>query len=302
MTSIDDSARANELAMLINDNLPNTADIEWEDLLAAGQAIIDADRAASPSVVAETPLPTSDGAEIEVAPGVSLKAAVELINKIWDANPVPGLTETESNRIVNLVLAEGWRPPLSGPNPLIEHLAELATESDKTRSAAWLQKCAAEPDPSKWPPAPAYKGAVLHIEDAAKTPLDLAGMPDEWLTRLAGLVVEEARRRGLPRVWLKAEELPDSETEPLEPLVSTATTARRRVVHIAQTSTPRVFFPGDVVPAGTAVMLDDGSLLEGAATDEQWEADDGPVLELIVPTPEEFQSAVDRAKAARDGK
>ena len=77
---------------------------------AAADAILAEGWTPPAPVVAETPLPTSDGAEIEVAPGVSLKAADELINKIWDANPVPGLTESESNRIVNLVLAEGWRP------------------------------------------------------------------------------------------------------------------------------------------------------------------------------------------------
>jgi hypothetical protein len=64
---------------------------------------------------------------------------------------------------------------------------------------------------------------------------------------------------------------------------------------------PRVFLPGDTVPAGTAVMLDDGSLVEGAATDERWDINDGPVVELLgVPTREEWQAAVDRARAERE--
>lgn len=59
---------------------------------------------------------------------------------------------------------------------------------------------------------------------------------------------------------------------------------------------PRVFFPGDTVPAGTAVMLDDGSIVEGAVTDERWDINDGPVVELLgIPTRKEWQAAVDRA-------
>lgn len=66
---------------------------------------------------------------------------------------------------------------------------------------------------------------------------------------------------------------------------------------------PRVFFPGDTVPAGVAVMLDDGSLVEGAVTDERWDINDGPVVELLgVPTHEEWQAAVDRARAEREAR
>lgn len=88
--------------------------------------------------------------------------------------------------------------------------------------------------------------------------------------------------------------------EPLEPLVSTATTARRRDVHIAQTPDPRVFFPGDTVPSGTPLMLDDGSLLECDTVDEIQSESDGVAIELLgIPTREEWQTTVDRAHQVR---
>lgn len=88
--------------------------------------------------------------------------------------------------------------------------------------------------------------------------------------------------------------------EPLEPLVSTATTARRRDVHISQTPAPRVFFPGDTVPSGTPLMLDDGSLLECDTVAEIQSESDGVAIELLgIPTREEWQATVDRARAER---
>lgn len=64
---------------------------------------------------------------------------------------------------------------------------------------------------------------------------------------------------------------------------------------------PRVFFPGDTVPAGVAVMLDDWSLLEAIPVAELQSEQDGTVVELLgIPTSEEWQAAVDRARAARD--
>jgi hypothetical protein len=63
---------------------------------------------------------------------------------------------------------------------------------------------------------------------------------------------------------------------------------------------PRVWFPGDTVPAGTPLMLEDGSLLEADTGDERWDINDGIAVELLgVPTREEWQAAVDRAKTAR---
>jgi hypothetical protein len=84
--------------------------------------------------------------------------------------------------------------------------------------------------------------------------------------------------------------------ELLEPLVSTATTARKRVVHITQTPAPRVWFPGDVVPRGAAAMNEDGDLVAGA---HRVMAIDGPQVELATLSPEEWQAAVDRACGCR---
>jgi hypothetical protein len=65
---------------------------------------------------------------------------------------------------------------------------------------------------------------------------------------------------------------------------------------------PRVFFPGDTVPAGTALMLEDGSLLEVDTGDERWDINDGVAVELLgIPTREEWQAAVDRAVNERPG-
>jgi hypothetical protein len=80
---------------------------------------------------------------------------------------------------------------------LLPRLAELAAQAGKLRTADWLTTCSAL-SPGDWPPAPGYKGAVLHVEDAAKTSIDVANMPDEWLSRLAGLVEAEQVRRGVP--------------------------------------------------------------------------------------------------------
>ncbi|MEV4053012.1 hypothetical protein AB0J55_17655 [Amycolatopsis sp. NPDC049688] len=75
-----------------------------------------------------------------------------------------------------------------------------------------------------------------------------------------------------------------------------------RAVLRGDTPTPalRVFFPGDTVPAGTALMLDDGSLLEADTGAERWDINDGVAVELLgIPTREEWQAAVDRARDAR---
>jgi len=63
----------------------------------------------------------------------------------------------------------------------------------------------------------------------------------------------------------------------------------------------QVFFPGDTVPAGTPLMLDEGSLLEPDTVDEVWEQRDGPAVELLgVPSREEWNSIVARARAERE--
>jgi hypothetical protein len=48
----------------------------------------------------------------------------------------------------------------------IEHLAELAEQAGKLRTAEWLRTCALLP-PEQWPPAPAYKGPMVPAADLA---------------------------------------------------------------------------------------------------------------------------------------
>lgn len=77
--------------------------------------------------------------------------------------------------------------------------------------------------------------------------------------------------------------------------------SRIRAILDVSPPAPRVFLPGDVVPAGVAVMLDDGSLLEADTMAEKQTEQDGPAVELLgIPTLEQWQDLVDRARAARE--
>lgn len=64
---------------------------------------------------------------------------------------------------------------------------------------------------------------------------------------------------------------------------------------------PRVFFPGDTVPAGTYLLNDGGGVL--MPRDEPWEVIGlrRAYIELIVPSPQEWQATVDLARAAFQG-
>ncbi|MFC3454042.1 hypothetical protein [Amycolatopsis speibonae] len=66
------------------------------------------------------------------------------------------------------------------------------------------------------------------------------------------------------------------------------------------TTQPRVFFPGDTVPAGVWALGRGGLLHEPSS--EGWEVKAGPQVEVHVPSfPEEWQAAVDRARAGWSG-
>lgn len=59
---------------------------------------------------------------------------------------------------------------------------------------------------------------------------------------------------------------------------------------------PRVFFPGDTVPAGVPVLYRKPSGLKFHIGDEPWEPNFGPMWEITVPSPEEWQATVDQAR------
>lgn len=59
---------------------------------------------------------------------------------------------------------------------------------------------------------------------------------------------------------------------------------------------PRVFFPGDTVPAEVAVLSTNGAVVRWPS---EWKAALGPCVEVTLPSPEEFQAAVDRARTER---
>ncbi|MEU7787693.1 hypothetical protein [Amycolatopsis sp. NPDC049159] len=80
---------------------------------------------------------------------------------------------------------------------LLPRLAELAEASGKLRSAEWLRTCATLPV-EEWPPAPAYKGPVVHLDDPRP---DFAAMTKPQLRDLRLQIVNELRqRRGLPEL------------------------------------------------------------------------------------------------------
>lgn len=61
---------------------------------------------------------------------------------------------------------------------------------------------------------------------------------------------------------------------------------------------PRVFLPGDVVPAGIDVQSADRNVYRWA-TVRQLLPYEGPMVEVPYPSPEEWQAAIDRAEAER---
>jgi hypothetical protein len=65
---------------------------------------------------------------------------------------------------------------------------------------------------------------------------------------------------------------------------------------------PRVFFPGDTVPAGTWVMNDSRTETRSIVGNPQhdWRVMFGPCVEIFgLPSPEEWQAAIDQAEADR---
>ncbi len=67
---------------------------------------------------------------------------------------------------------------------------------------------------------------------------------------------------------------------------------------------PRVYFPGDTVPAGTHLTtlsrLPGDILVLDALMRKDWVVDQsGPYVEISVPSPADWQSIVDRARAER---
>lgn len=64
----------------------------------------------------------------------------------------------------------------------------------------------------------------------------------------------------------------------------------------------RVFFPGDTVPAGTWVMNDSRTETRSIVGNPQhdWRVMFGPCVEIFgLPSPEDWQAAIDRAEAER---
>jgi hypothetical protein len=74
--------------------------------------------------------------------------------------------------------------------------ARFMRKAEKNRSFAWLKECADRWEQGfevEWPDAPAYRGAVVHVD--APEP-DLRELTAEQLDRLRTLVRLECDRRG----------------------------------------------------------------------------------------------------------
>lgn len=83
---------------------------------------------------------------------------------------------------------------LADPAALLHRLADLTDAAGKLRSTEWLRTCAHLP-PEEWPPAPAYKGPVVHLDDPRP---DFAALTSAQLRDLRLRIVTELRqRRGL---------------------------------------------------------------------------------------------------------
>jgi hypothetical protein len=75
--------------------------------------------------------------------------------------------------------------------------------------------------------------------------------------------------------------------------------ARVKVILDSAPPAPRVFFPGETVPAGTYLLNDGGGVL--MPRDEPRDVIGARVyVELHVLSPEEWQATVDRARAERE--
>lgn len=62
---------------------------------------------------------------------------------------------------------------------------------------------------------------------------------------------------------------------------------------------PRVWFPGDDIPADRVVVAEHAVIYAYDANEQSWDDIGGPVVEIPVPSPEEWQAAIDRAEAKR---
>lgn len=70
----------------------------------------------------------------------------------------------------------------------------LAEVAGKTRTSAWLLDCAAaHRGGTRWPPAPKYKGSVVHVDNPEP---DLEQLDDAGLLELENVIAEHRRRRG----------------------------------------------------------------------------------------------------------
>jgi len=96
---------------------------------------------------------------------------------------------TEVNVVARITRILDSAPPAQTTG--LPRLAELAEQAGKIRTAEWLHTCAAIP-PDEWPPAPTYKGAVVHLDDPRP---DFAAMTKAQLRDLCLRIVSELRQR-----------------------------------------------------------------------------------------------------------
>lgn len=91
---------------------------------------------------------------------------------------------------------ESWIE-LEAPAETLTRVARCTELAGKERSTAWLLECAQRSGRDEaWPPAPAYKGAVVHLNDPRP---DFAALSDAQLRDLrVQIVTEMHQRRGLP--------------------------------------------------------------------------------------------------------
>ncbi|WP_410633312.1 hypothetical protein [Amycolatopsis sp. cmx-4-83] len=120
-----------------------------------------------------------------------------------------------------------------------------------------------------------------------------APAPEQWQ---ADARIREQRATALGYCEHIVEVLSDGEEETCSEL------RERGSLHCAEhASAPRVFFPGDLVPAGVQVMIPIGAVISVAAGPWRVSKSNGPAVEITatVLSPEEWQAAVDRARDTR---
>jgi hypothetical protein len=111
--------------------------------------------------------------------------------------PVRHVTEDELNAADDVLSPYALPPGFSdgyraGVRRALDRVAEAMRKAGKHRSEAWARECADLPADAVWPDAPAYKGAVVRVNDPAA---DLPPLSADQLDALYRAVADEYSTR-----------------------------------------------------------------------------------------------------------